>query len=224
MATLRIWETEASFRDWPVAEHGVKVGWNVGGADDIRLPKVEFISRLHAEILPQADGSWKLLDCSSNGTSVDGVRVQGLPAQLRDGAALNFGGPIRAVFYADRPPHSEERDGVSPEVPRREEPEQKPKAPPAWLLRDLRSGATLIRNHAGSGSVRVQKMRLSLEALARAVQDPDPERARAALSQELDRRGVLSKELQNLDEVFRDLLLVLDSFDRKITQAEDDGR
>ena len=67
-------------------------------------------------------------------------------------------------------------------------------------------------------------MRLSLEALARAIQDPDPETARAALSKELDRRGVLSKELQNLDEVFRDILMVLDSFDKKITQAEGDGR
>lgn len=67
-------------------------------------------------------------------------------------------------------------------------------------------------------------MRLSLEALARAVQDPDPEVARAALARELDRRGVLSKELQNLDEVFSDILKVLDSFDKKINQAEDAGR
>lgn len=72
--------------------------------------------------------------------------------------------------------------------------------------------------------MRVQKMRLSLEALARAVQDPDPEVARAALVRELDRRGVLSKELQNLDEVFSDILKVLDSFDKKITEAEDAGR
>lgn len=224
MATLRIWETEASYKDWPVSAHGVKVGWDAAGPGDIRLPKVEFISRLHAEILPQADGSWKLHDRSSNGTSVDGVKIQGIPARLRDGAALDFAGAIRAVFYVDQPPREVERSPAHRDAPPVEPPGQKPKPPPAWLLRDLRSGARLIRNHAESGSVRVQKMRLSLEALARAVQDPDPEIARAALARELDRRGVLSKELQNLDEVFRDLVLVLDSFDKKINQAEEDGR
>lgn len=225
MATLRVWETETSFRDWPVAEHGVKLGWDASGPGDIRLPKVEFISRLHAEILPQQDGSWKIHDRSSNGTSVDGVRIQGLSARLRDGAALDFAGAVKATFSLTG--QDDKRDDGGRDTSggnRREEEQNHKKEPPPWLLRDLRSGAGLIRNHAGSGSVRVQKMRLSLEALARAVQDPDPEIARAALSKELDRRGVLSKELQNLDEVFRDLLLVLDSFDKKISQAEDAGR
>lgn len=232
MARLRVYETEAEFRDWPVAEHGVKLGWDATGPGDIRLPKVEFISRLHAEILPHPKGGWQIHDRSSNGTSVDGVRIQGIPARLRDGAALDFAGAIRAVFYLDGPRRDDNREEEKREEERRKEEKRDDKAglsdvkkrTPSWLLRDLRSGANLIRNHAGSGSVRVQKLRLSLEALARAVQDPDPETARAALTKELDRRGVLSKELQNLDEVFRDLLLVLDSFDKKITQAEDEGR
>ena len=227
MATLRVWESGTTFKDWPVSDHGVKLGWDVTGPGDIRLPRIDYISKVHAEILPQAGGKWQVHDRSSNGTLVDGVRIQGLPARLRDGAALDFAGAVKAVFYVDGPPLEEgerSRERREAQDPRPLAPTPSASPPPTWLLRDLRSGAVLIRNHAGSGSVRVQKMRLSLEALARAIQDPDPETARAALSKELDRRGVLSKELQNLDEVFRDILMVLDSFDKKITQAEGDGR
>lgn len=224
MATLRVWESGTTFKDWPVSDHGVKLGWDVTGPGDIRLPRIDYISKLHAEILPQAGGKWQVHDRSSNGTLVDGVRIQGLPARLRDGAALDFAGAVKAVFYLDGPKDDIQGNPPPPVLGNPPPPLPPPTPPPTWLLRDLRSGAVLIRNHAGSGSVRVQKMRLSLEALARAIQDPDPETARAALSKELDRRGVLSKELQNLDEVFRDILMVLDSFDKKVTQAESDGR
>lgn len=236
MATLRVWESKTAFNDWPIPEHGARVGWDVHGEDAIRLPRLEYISKLHAQLLPQSGGAWLIHDRSANGTFVDGVRVQGLPIALRDGVPLDFAASVRAVFYLDGPPqptqppgtHHDHVEEVPPPPQRTVLPPPVPASPatppPVWLLRDLRSGASLIRTHAGGGSVRVQKMRLSLEALARAVQDPDPEVARAALSRELDSRGVLSKELQNLDEVFRDILMVLDSFDKKIHQAEDAGR
>jgi hypothetical protein len=231
MATLRVWESKTAFNDWPISEHGARVGWDVHGDDAIQLPRVEYISKLHAQILPQSGGAWIIHDRSANGTFVDGVRIQGLPIVLRDGVPLDFAGVVSATFYVNAPQretHYKPIEEPWPSPPPTVTPPPAPAAPasppPGWLLRDLRSGSSLIRTHAGGGSVRVQKMRLSLEALARAVQDPDPEVARAALAKELDRRGVLSKELQNLDEVFSDILKVLDSFDRKINQAEDAGR
>ncbi|MCK6524782.1 FHA domain-containing protein [Myxococcota bacterium] len=231
MATLRVWESKTAFNDWPISEHGARVGWDVHGDDAIQLPRVEYISKLHAQILPQSGGAWIIHDRSANGTFVDGVRIQGLPIVLRDGVPLDFAGVVSATFYVNGPqreihykPVEEPQPKPPPPLPPTPVAPAPAPPPPSWLLRDLRSGSSLIRTHAGGGSVRVQKMRLSLEALARAVQDPDPEVARAALARELDRRGVLSKELQNLDEVFSDILKVLDSFDKKINQAEDAGR
>ena len=60
------------------------------------------VSKLHAHIRREPNGSWVLLDVNShNGTSIDGVRVQSSqPVVLRLGEQVTFGGMVVRIVDA----------------------------------------------------------------------------------------------------------------------------
>ena len=60
------------------------------------------VSKLHAHLRREPNGSWVLLDVNShNGTSIDGVRVQSSqPVVLRLGEQVTFGGMVVRIVDA----------------------------------------------------------------------------------------------------------------------------
>lgn len=67
----------------------------------INLPKNDVVSRIHANILRRPDGFWLKDERSTNGTFVDGYRLESSErVKIRDGQRLQFGedGPV-LIFY-----------------------------------------------------------------------------------------------------------------------------
>jgi len=100
---------------WPVAvlsKQPVEIGRLGQVSGPLGLDDRE-VSRLHAVVEPQADGSWRVVDRKSrNGTYVNGVRVEAAP--LVHGTIVRVGKTI--LIYLDQ--EVGEDHGTLPETPR----------------------------------------------------------------------------------------------------------
>jgi pSer/pThr/pTyr-binding forkhead associated (FHA) protein len=79
----------------PAPGHRLTVGRGAG--NDLRLADDDWASRVHAAVVCEAPGVWRIADlCSSHGTRVDDVGVQG-PTRLADRQVVEIGRTVLRV-------------------------------------------------------------------------------------------------------------------------------
>jgi len=89
-------------RQFPLDADEVRIGRKaVGGVDLSSEPRDGAVSGNHARLVRQADGSYQLIDGSTNGTYLNGADKPvdpGVPVDVKDGDYINLGAWTRITF------------------------------------------------------------------------------------------------------------------------------